>query len=179
MGNVSLETLLLAKKQSGGGGGEGGTANYNQLTNKPSVNGVTLRGNKSLSDLDVLDSSLTRANAAAPANLVGDLKSAMRDLDEAVFYSAEKNIEWVANFVNTGGNFRTSSKDKVSRAFTLYAGETVKVTTKGDGSYLFTTIARFPSLDVTIAVGYSGGTAIAVVTNNSLTTYTYTAQDAE
>lgn len=51
MGNVSLETLLLAKKQSGGGGGEGGTSNYNQLTNLPSVNGVVLKGNKTLSDL--------------------------------------------------------------------------------------------------------------------------------
>lgn len=33
------------------GGGEGGTSNYNQLSNKPSINGVELHGNKSLSDL--------------------------------------------------------------------------------------------------------------------------------
>ena len=46
MGNVSLETLLLAKKQSKGGGGSGGTGNYNQLTNLPQINGVTLQGNK-------------------------------------------------------------------------------------------------------------------------------------
>ena len=56
MGNVSLETLLLAKKQSGGGG-SGGTSNYNQLTNLPSVNGVVLKGNKTLSDLGALASS--------------------------------------------------------------------------------------------------------------------------
>lgn len=53
---LSLETLLLAKQLGGssGGGGEGGTTNYNQLTNKPSINGVTLSGNKSLSDLGAM-----------------------------------------------------------------------------------------------------------------------------
>lgn len=37
--------------QTGGGGGGTGTTNYNDLTNKPQINGVTLRGNKSFSDL--------------------------------------------------------------------------------------------------------------------------------
>ena len=33
----------------------GGTTNYNELTNKPSVNGVTLSGNKTTSDLSIHD----------------------------------------------------------------------------------------------------------------------------
>ncbi|GHV42504.1 hypothetical protein FACS189490_11620 [Clostridia bacterium] len=37
-----------------GGGGDGGTGNYGDLTNKPQINGVTLSGNKSLSDLGAL-----------------------------------------------------------------------------------------------------------------------------
>lgn len=51
--------LALALKNSGGGGT--GTSNYNQLSNKPQVNGVTLSGNKSSSDLNLLgtDDSLT------------------------------------------------------------------------------------------------------------------------
>lgn len=40
------------KIETGGGGG-GGTTDYNQLTNKPSVNGVELVGNRSSDDLDV------------------------------------------------------------------------------------------------------------------------------
>ena len=36
-----------------GGGGGGGTTNYNDLSNKPSVNNVTLTGNKSTSDLGI------------------------------------------------------------------------------------------------------------------------------
>ena len=38
---------------SGGGGGGTGTDNYNELNNKPSINGTTLSGNKSLDNLDI------------------------------------------------------------------------------------------------------------------------------
>jgi len=41
----------LGKKAGGGGGG--GTDNYNNLSNKPSINNVTLSGNKTLSDLGI------------------------------------------------------------------------------------------------------------------------------
>lgn len=37
-----------------GGGGSGGTTNYNALENKPSVNGVTLTGNKTTEDLNII-----------------------------------------------------------------------------------------------------------------------------
>ena len=37
----------------GGSGGGGGTSNYNQLNNKPSINGVTLQGNKTSADLNI------------------------------------------------------------------------------------------------------------------------------
>lgn len=36
---------------AGGGGGGSGTSNYNSLTNKPQINGVTLSGNKASADL--------------------------------------------------------------------------------------------------------------------------------
>ena len=38
--------------------GEGGTTNYNDLTNKPSINSVTLIGNKTTSDLNIKTSDL-------------------------------------------------------------------------------------------------------------------------
>ena len=40
-----------------GGGGGGGTTDYNQLTNKPSINGVELEGNKTSDDIDVAPES--------------------------------------------------------------------------------------------------------------------------
>lgn len=41
---------------SGGGGGSTGTTNYNNLTNKPSINGTTLSGNKTSAELGVYGS---------------------------------------------------------------------------------------------------------------------------
>lgn len=43
---------LLFSKSLGGGGGSG-TANYNELSNKPQINSVTLSGNKSLEALGI------------------------------------------------------------------------------------------------------------------------------
>ena len=37
----------------GGGSGEGGTTNYNQLTNKPKINNIELIGNKTLQELNL------------------------------------------------------------------------------------------------------------------------------
>ena len=53
--SISFETLALAKKYTDkhSGSGSGGTSDYNNLTNKPSINGVELSGNKTLSDLNI------------------------------------------------------------------------------------------------------------------------------
>ena len=40
--------------KAGGGGGTGGTTNYENLSNKPQLNGVTLEGNKTLDQVGVL-----------------------------------------------------------------------------------------------------------------------------
>ena len=61
-------------ERSGGGGGEPGTTNYNDLTNKPSVNGQILIGSKTSSDLDlqpvIPDLSTIRSGASAGATAV-------------------------------------------------------------------------------------------------------------
>ena len=50
-----IEQLLIELKAviEAGGGGGGGTTNYNLLENKPAINGTTLTGDKSLSDLGI------------------------------------------------------------------------------------------------------------------------------
>ena len=50
------------------GGGGGGTDDYSDLTNKPQINGVTLSGNKSLSDLGAASASDVAAKYAKPAS---------------------------------------------------------------------------------------------------------------
>lgn len=47
------EKYLYYLCKNGTGGGSGGTTNYNDLTNKPQINGVTLEGNKTSADLNI------------------------------------------------------------------------------------------------------------------------------
>lgn len=63
------EALFAAKLAgSSGGGGGGGTSDYTQLTNKPRINGVTLTGDKSTSDLGISETwTGTAAEYAAAA----------------------------------------------------------------------------------------------------------------
>ena len=53
------------------GGGEGGTTNYNDLTNKPSINNVPLVGNLKTLDLKLTDKTLTEEGVPAEAKTVG------------------------------------------------------------------------------------------------------------
>ena len=54
------------------GGGEGGTTNYNDLTNKPSINNVPLTGNLNTADLNLTDATLTEEGVPAEAKAVGE-----------------------------------------------------------------------------------------------------------
>ena len=49
--------------ESGGGGGTGGTTNYENLSNKPKLNGVTLEGNKTLDQVGVLAKNQGASNS--------------------------------------------------------------------------------------------------------------------
>lgn len=55
------------------GGGEGGTSNYNDLTNKPSINNVPLVGNLNTVNLKLTDATLTEEGVPAEAKTVGEL----------------------------------------------------------------------------------------------------------
>lgn len=55
MGTNSAENPFKIVAEGGGSGGSGGTTDYNDLSNKPKINGVTLSGNKSLEDLGIRD----------------------------------------------------------------------------------------------------------------------------
>lgn len=122
--------FLKAKTVSGGkvteyefgsGGGSGGTDDYSDLMNKPQINGVTLVGNKSSTDLGLLsgqgvteavddyleenfsnpsnpplDRTLSSALSAAPADLVGEVKEKVDYLEDTSGISMT-----VANLLHT------------------------------------------------------------------------------
>ena len=56
-GNITVEAALdyLQKNIGTGGTGETGTTDYNDLTNKPSINGVELVGNKTIKELGITE----------------------------------------------------------------------------------------------------------------------------
>ena len=54
------------------GGGEGGTSNYNDLENKPSINNVPLVGNLKTVDLKLTDATLIEEGVPAEAKTVGE-----------------------------------------------------------------------------------------------------------
>ena len=60
------------KIEKSGGGGEGGTSNYNDLSNKPSINNVPLVGNLNTVNLKLTDPKLTEEGVPADSKIVGD-----------------------------------------------------------------------------------------------------------
>lgn len=80
---LSDEILLGLIKKNGGGGG--GTGDYNDLSNQPQIGGVTLKGNKSASDLGLAsEENLAKKQNALNAGLYieidNDTISVKRDI---------------------------------------------------------------------------------------------------
>lgn len=53
--------------------GEGGTDNYNELDNKPQINGVTLTGNKNSEDLNIITDVKVNGVSAVDADMIADI----------------------------------------------------------------------------------------------------------
>lgn len=69
---------------TGGGGGGGGTTDYTQLDNKPSINGVTLDGSKSLDELGIQPkgSYASEQDLTSLSAKVGKIKLTPADLQD-------------------------------------------------------------------------------------------------
>ena len=68
MGRIVIPGFRKIETRSGG---EGGTTNYNDLTNKPSINNVPLVGNLDTVNLKLTDATLTEEGVPAEAKTVG------------------------------------------------------------------------------------------------------------
>ena len=74
------DEILLGLIKANSGGGGGGTTDYEDLDNKPQIGGVTLSGNKSLSDLGVQE----KLTAGMYININSGTISVKRDVSEDV-----------------------------------------------------------------------------------------------
>ena len=82
---ITREEAYLDKIAKGGGG-SGGTSNYNDLDNKPSINNVTLSGNKTTSDLGLVGTDDMESGDVVQSN--GTLPSLSIDNEGYIHFDA-------------------------------------------------------------------------------------------
>lgn len=109
----SVARILALAADGSSGGGTGGTSNYNDLANKPRINGVELTGNKTLEDLGI-ESGITETelNAAIAT------EASTREAQDAALQTAingklsASNIHAGENItINTDGSDVTINAD--------------------------------------------------------------------
>lgn len=113
--NLTSDTKVIRPKiTTTGGGGGGGTSNYNDLSNKPSIESVELIGNKSAEDLGLAKSS----DIPDVSDFVTDteMQSALADkADRTDIPTVPTNISAFNNDsgYQTAGEVRTAILDEV------------------------------------------------------------------
>ena len=152
--NITIENNVISAT---GGGGSGGTSNYTDLTNKPSINSVTLSGNKTTSDLGLGTITSVKMNGSTIAS------SGEADLGTVI--TAHQNIKTInsTSLVGTGD---------VTVQPTLVSGTNIKTINNesllGSGNI---TITGGTSTDVQI----NGTSIVSNGTANIITETTYNA----
>lgn len=124
-----LEILYQMVDELEAGGGDGGTTNYNDLTNKPSINNQVLTGNKSLSDLGAAThSDITQAFSPSTINLVegGTFPSDSRTLltehkpinvnDDQYYFLEETGVDYLYGSMPTSGAYPSLSYLRIMKS---------------------------------------------------------------
>ena len=109
------------------GGGEGGTTNYNDLTNKPSINNVPLVGNLKTVDLKLTDATLTEEGVPAEAKTVGtklaEQSTSLTAVKEELTKKANiSDIPTKVSELQNDSNYQTDTD--VTNTLTTYATKT-------------------------------------------------------
>lgn len=113
-------TVWYEIETSGGGGGGGtGTDNYNLLTNKPKINNVEIKGNKSLVDLGILFGSSLVAEIDSNTYVV---TLTLKD-QEGNILGETQSLDLPLESVVVGGRYDNTTKKVV---LTLQNGNTIE-----------------------------------------------------
>ena len=110
-------TYSWVQKNVQPGGGSGGTSDYDELTNKPIINGVTLSGSKTSSDLGLQDVfqllEMPTADAEYEGMIAQYVGDTTQDYTNGYFYQCVSDGEdpatysWEAKSVQAGGGGET------------------------------------------------------------------------
>ena len=137
-------------------GDGGGTSNYNDLSNKPSINSVTLTGNKTTSDLNIKTSDLVND---AEFITDADIPSKTSDLiNDSGFQTAAQVSTTVANAIPTYTSQLTNDSGYITAA---QVGTIPTKTSDLDNDSGFITSAGAPVQSVN---GYTG--AVVLTSDN-------------
>lgn len=135
------------------GGGEGETGNYNDLTNKPSINNVPLVGNLNTVDLKLTDSTLTEEGVPAESKTVG--QKLTEKIDKESFNDAGiKSVKYEEMF---GGEF-TVTTVKTDDFISPHATATVKGRAPKEYQYRVTVNGTQYILDSNIGIAVNKAT---------------------
>ena len=86
---------VIALYGGSGGSGSGGTTNYNALLNKPSINGIELSGNKTLTQLGI-----TNYNDTQVKSDIADLDTNKQDKTDNALDTTDKTVVGAINEIN-------------------------------------------------------------------------------
>ena len=115
----------------------------------------------------------------AISSRIYNLEEKVQGIEEQIWVSAKPTIEWVDGFlVNSDNKIRAwGGADRVTKPIRLIKGQSVTITTNGDGNFYFKPIAKVPS-DFQIVVGATITEALASkTTGDTIETFTYTATE--
>lgn len=158
--NTSVMTPLRVKQAiQANGSGEGGTSDYNDLENKPKINGVTLEGDKSSSDLGISVPSVDNETIIDSPNLTAiGVKESSGNVDRFLTLTLSEYNAIENKDPNTFYNI-TDDTDKVDKGVVLYEGGT------GGDVPLSDAPSNYTTLDIYYNVGSS--TLVQTVKANS------------
>ena len=142
--NITIENNVISAT-----GGGSGTSNYNNLNNKPSINGITLSGNKTSSDLGITDTTYTASTGLSLSGNAFSLNSATQNAlaeidNKQDRLTAGDNITIENNVISSTGG------DTNSEIITLTAGDGTTSRT-----FTFSKLPKLIKIYWTIGIGWS------------------------
>lgn len=154
--SVTQQPVMSVQSVLQGGGGSG-TSNYNDLMNKPQIEGVTLSGNKTAADLGLAKSTdIPSASSATPQPL------GTADAGSSVDYSRADHVHAKPSAADVGAAPSSTVIDAVS-------GSTPSITGVADHRYVCGEVA---TLDITLPA--SGCIDVTFVSGSTPTVLTVT-----
>lgn len=178
-----IEELLLELKQViEDGGGGGGTTNYNNLSNKPQVNGITLSGDKSASDLSLVLAEVGKGlstndysdeEKAKVANLLTAIEGILTGSDIDSFGDVETALSAIKDGteIDSFGDVEVALLDKVdtSDLGTAAAKDSTNAVTAGSTDLVESGAVK-DAIDAAVAAAYhhAGTKTVAQLTHDLL-----------